>query len=259
MDYLEKLKTILVDDEKNNIVIMKHFIKKYCSKIEVVAACTTYDTALKKIKELKPDLVFLDIVLDRDTSFDLLNELGTYDFQIIFTTAFDEYAIKAFKFNAVDYILKPVVIEDLLIAVERVRERIRDNQIVDMKRIRDLARTFRNEHPSNYLIVAGMDRIDFINPRELIYLKSCGRYTEFYTTDKKRPILSSKALGIHEEQLNKLHFYRVHNSYIINLEHLANIDKKGGNYCVMSDKSKMPISGRRYEGLMKFLKTVQTR
>lgn len=98
-------KTVLVDDEKNNLDLLNHFIKKYCKNIEVIASCLTYDEAYKTLTTAKPDLVFLDIVLDRDTSFDLLQELDAPDFQIIFTTAYDEYAIRAFKYNTIDYLL----------------------------------------------------------------------------------------------------------------------------------------------------------
>ena len=92
-------KTVLVEDEKNNLELLNHFIKKYFKNIDVIASCSTYDQALSVLKTEEPDLVFLDIVLDRDTSFDLLQELGNPDFQIIFTTAYDEYAIRAFKYN----------------------------------------------------------------------------------------------------------------------------------------------------------------
>lgn len=252
----ETLDTILVDDEKNNLKVLDLFIRKYCPTINVIARCNTYDKALKAIRELSPDLVFLDIVLDRDTSFDLLNELEFCDFQIIFTTAYDEYAIQAFKYNAIDYILKPVVIEDLLAAVDRVKERFQESKILEMKRIKELSRTFKTSHPANYITISGANRVDFINPENIIYLKSSGRYTEFSVTHKSLKIVSSKTIGKYIDQLDPTRFYRIHNSFIVNLIHLININKRAGNYCEMSNGDKIPISRRRYEGLLKLMKSL---
>ena len=179
-------KTVLVEDEKNNLDLLNHFIKKYCKNIDVIASCSTYDQALSVLKAEEPDLVFLDIVLDRDTSFDLLQELGNPDFQIIFTTAYDEYAIRAFKFNTIDYLLKPIIIEELVAAVNKVAEKINENKTLDMGSIKNISQSFNTKHPANFIMISGMDRIDFIHPDEVIYLKSTGRYTEFYLKDKKR-------------------------------------------------------------------------
>ena len=223
-------KTVLVEDEKNNLDLLLHFIKKYCKNIEVIASCTTYDSALEVLKKEKPDLVFLDIVLDRDTSFDLLQELDDPRFHIIFTTAYDEYAIRAFKYNTVDYILKPIIIEELVAAVEKVSLKMDENtKSLDIGSIRNIAKTYNGKHPSNFIMISGMDRVDFIHPEEVIYLKSAGRYTEFHLKNKKRKIISSKSIGQYEHILDSIVFHRIHNSYLINLAHLVNINKRSGN------------------------------
>lgn len=252
----ETLNTIIVDDEKNNIVVLEHFIRKYCPMLKVIDTCNSYDKALKAIREKSPDLVFLDIVLDHDTSFDLLDEIEFCDFQVIFTTAYDEYAIQAFKYNAIDYILKPVVIEDLLTAVDRAKEHFQESKILEMKRIKELSRTFKTSHPANYITISGLDRVDFVNPENIIYMKSSGRYTEFYVTHKSLKIVSSKTIGRYIDKLDPLRFYRIHNSYIVNLIHLININKRAGNYCEMSNGDQIPISRRRYEGLLKMMKSL---
>lgn len=247
---MELLNTIIVDDEKNNIDILLHFIKKYCQNIKVIKTCLTYDDALSSIKVLKPDLVFLDIVLDRDNSFMLLNELGDYPFKIIFTTAYDEYAIRAFKYQAIDYLLKPVMIEDLIQALDKVNKSSR----LEKEQIVQLSNKIMRRHPSNFITISGMDKVEFFLPDEIICLKSSGRYTEIYTVDRKGKITTSKAIGEFEAILDPSVFYRIHNSYIINLNHLKFIDKKGGNYCFLTGEHSLPVSRRRMEGLMGYLK-----
>jgi two-component system LytT family response regulator len=247
-------KTVLVEDEKNNLDLLNHFIKKYCKNIDVIASCSTYDQALSVLKAEEPDLVFLDIVLDRDTSFDLLQELGNPDFQIIFTTAYDEYAIRAFKYNTIDYLLKPIIIEELVAAVNKVAEKINENKTLDMGSIKNISQSFNTKHPANFIMISGMDRIDFIHPDEVVYLKSTGRYTEFYLKDKKRKITSSKPIGEYENILDQDVFYRIHNSFLINLAQLININKRAGNYCEMSNGDSLPLSRRRYEGLMGYMR-----
>lgn len=247
-------KTVLVEDEKNNLDLLNHFIKKYCKNIDVIASCSTYDQALSVLKAEEPDLVFLDIVLDRDTSFDLLQELGNPDFQIIFTTAYDEYAIRAFKYNTIDYLLKPIIIEELVAAVNKVAEKINENKTLDMGSIKNISQSFNTKHPANFIMISGMDRIDFIHPDEVVYLKSTGRYTEFYLKDKKRKITSSKPIGEYENILDQDVFYRIHNSFLINLAQLININKRAGNYCEMSNGDSLPLSRRHYEGLMGYMR-----
>lgn len=147
-------------------------------------------------------MCFLDILLDRDNSFHLLENLEKTSFHIIFTTAYDEFAIKAFRYNATDYLLKPIVIDELVKAVDRVEEQIHKKEFVHREQIKQLSESILKKQPLNYLTVSGMDRVDFIQPEDIIYLKSAGRYTEFYLQDKKRKIISSRP------QENTKQYYR---------------------------------------------------
>ena len=199
-------------------------------------------------------MCFLDILLDHDNSFHLLENIEKTSFHIIFTTAYDEYAIKAFRYNATDYLLKPVVIDDLIKAVDRVETQIHKNEFVHREQIKQLSETILKKHPLNYLTVSGMDRVDFIQPEDIVYLKSAGRYTEFYLQDKKRKIISSRPTGEYEAILPQDRFYRIHNSFLINLSALININKKAGNYCELTNGVSLPISRRRFEGLIKLMR-----
>lgn len=251
---MKRLRTILVDDEKNNLEQLEYFIKKNCPSLEIVAKCSTYDSAKEIIENTDFDLCFLDILLDRDNSFHLLENLEKTSFHIIFTTAYDEFAIKAFRYNATDYLLKPIVIDELVKAVDRVEEQIHKNEFVHREQIKQLSESILKKQPLNYLTVSGMDRVDFIQPEDIIYLKSAGRYTEFYLQDKKRKIISSRPIGEYETILPQDRFYRIHNSFLINLGSLININKKAGNYCELTNGVSLPISRRRFEGLIKLMR-----
>ena len=199
-------------------------------------------------------MCFLDILLDRDNSFHLLENLEKTSFHIIFTTAYDEFAIKAFRYNATDYLLKPIVIDELVKAVDRVEEQIHKKEFVHREQIKQLSESILKKQPLNYLTVSGMDRVDFIQPEDIIYLKSAGHYTEFYLQDKKRKIISSRPIGEYETILPQDRFYRIHNSFLINLGALININKKAGNYCELTNGVSLPISRRRFEGLIKLMR-----
>ena len=197
----------------NNLELLEYFIKKNCPSLEIVAKCSTYDSAKETIENTDFDLCFLDILLDHDNSFHLLENLEKTSFHIIFTTAYDEYAIKAFRYNAIDYLLKPIVIDDLIKAVDRVENQIQKKEFVHHEQIKQLSETILNKQPLNYLTVSGMDRVDFTQPEDIVNLKSAGRYTEFYLWDKKRKIISSHPIGEYETILPQDRFYLIHNSY----------------------------------------------
>jgi len=251
---MKRLRTILVDDEKNNLDLLEYFIKKNCPSLEIIACCGTYDSAKSTIENTDFDLVFLDILLDHDNSFHMLERVDKTFFHIIFITAYDEYAIKAFRYNATDYLLKPIVIEDLIEAVNRVEEQIQKKEFVNREQIKQLSDTILKKKPINYLTVCGMDRVYFIQPDDIVYLKSAGRYTEFYLRDKKRKIISPRPIGQYEILLSEDQFYRIHNSFLINLNALININKRAGNYCELSNGVSLPISRRRFEGLIKLMR-----
>ena len=172
---MEKLRAILIDDEKNNLDLLSHFVKKYCLDVEVISECLTYQDALVQIDELKPDLLFLNIVLDENTAFDLLKEVKFKKYKIIFTTAYDEYAVKAFKFNMADYLLKLILIDDLIAAVGKIHKGWKTSEYLNSSQISNLSNSVLGKHPMNFLTISGSDRIDFIDPKEIIYMQSNGR------------------------------------------------------------------------------------
>ena len=150
--------------------------------------------------------------------------------------------------------LKPLEIDELKEAVQRVEDQIKSKDFFHKDQIKELSKSILGNQPPKYITISGMDRVDFIQPDDIVYLKSAGRYTEFYLKDKKRKIISSKPIGEYESILEKDHFYRIHNSYLINLNALLNINKRAGNYCELTNGESLPISRRRYEGLVKMMR-----
>lgn len=249
---MKKFQSIIVEDEINNAELLKHFIQKYCPSIELLAICANKAEALAAIVKHKPTLLFLDIVLEDDTAFDLLEEIDYKDMHIIFITAFDEHALKAFRFNAADYLLKPIQIDELTDAISRIHEREANRNFLKTEEIQDIAENIRK--PSTKLVtISNIDKVNFIKNEEILYCKSSGRYTEFFLKDKRK-LVASKSLGEYEEELDKNSFYRIHKSFIVNLNCIDQINKKAGNYCELSDGSSLPISRRRLDGLLQFLK-----
>ena len=237
----------------NNTELLIHFLNKYCPRIEVIGQADTKEDAIQIIPQLEPNILFLDIVLDEGTGFDVLETIDTENVQVVFVTAFDEFAIKAFKYNAVDFVLKPVEIESLILAVNSAIERIENNQYIEQKRLSALVDAMTTEKLNqDFIAIPTVEKIEFIKTNTIIYCQSDGKYTEFYLTNNKK-IVSSKNLGEYEQLLDDNVFFRIHNSYIVNLNFVQNINKAAGNYVELQDNVSLPIAKRRQESLHKFL------
>lgn len=251
---MNQINVVLIDDEINNLDLLDHFITKYCPQLNIVGKASTRKEGVILVNDLKPQLLFLDIMLDEGTGFDLLEEVTFTQTKVIFVTAFDEFAIKAFRFNAVDYILKPIEIDELVLAVNKATEAIGSNRFTETNQIQNLYKTVTNNKlPINLIAIPSTDRIDFVKVDTIIYIKSEGRYSIFNLQDNKQ-IVATKNLGEYETMLDANTFFRIHNSYLINLTKVTSINKAGGNYCVMENSEQLPIAKRRQDQLHRFLK-----
>lgn len=251
---MAKYTAVIVDDEPTNIELLSHFIAKYCPRIDIIGHADTKEDAISIIPQLEPNIVFMDIVLDEGTGFDVLEAIDTTNLQVIFVTAFDEFAIKAFRYNAVDFVLKPVEIEALIVAVNNAAERLEKNQFIGDDRINALVEAMSLEKLNqDFIAIPTIEKIEFIKTNNIIYCKSDGKYTEFYLKDGKK-MVSSKNLGEYESLLDDTVFFRIHNSYIVNLNFVKNINKAAGNYVELGDNISLPIAKRRQDSLHKFLK-----
>ncbi|MCW1148619.1 LytR/AlgR family response regulator transcription factor [Flavobacterium lacisediminis] len=242
---------IIIDDEINNLVLLKHFIKKFCLTIEIVGEADSVSSGIDIINARKPKILFLDIKLNDSDVYEILDEIDFTEYEIVFVTAYDEFALKAFKYNAVDYVLKPVLIEDLVLAVNKCITRIEEKERFE----NHLEDGYKKETLTNskYISVASMDKVDIIKKDDLVFCKSDGRYTTFFMKNKEE-IVACKNIGEYESILVDDNFFRIHHSYIINLDHVVNINKKSGYYCEMINGALLPIAKRRQDSLNRFLK-----
>lgn len=216
-------------------------IKEYCPEIEIVAECSNGKEAIRAIRRFLPDVLFLDIILGDMSGFDVLKEIKNPSFELIFTTSYDEYALQAIKNSAVDYLLKPVDIDELLEAVSKVRTRLPQQAA---------APSPAGASPKIGLPVATGQQ--FIRPDRVIYAEAQDNVAHLYLDDGEE-IKLTKSLGWLEDELLGQGFCRIHNSFLINFEHLDEFIRNDGGYVVMSNGKAISISRRRKDNFLQAL------
>jgi len=244
------IKTIIIEDEQQSAEVLELMLEKSGDIIEVVAVCNTPAKGIEAIQKKSPDLVFLDIEMPRMNGFEMLKKLGPIDFEIIFTTAYNKYAINAIKMSALDYLLKPIDKEELAKAIKKCAQRLEQN---NMGYKMDVLLKNLSQHNAleKTLTLASLDGVRFIKMKDIIRLEANGRYTKFYLTNKE-VIVSSRTLGDFEETLSANEFFRIHETHIINLLYIDRFHK-GNNYVLLSDKTELPLARRRKEEFLKLI------
>lgn len=246
----DKIRSILVDDEAGNRENLRSLLESYCPQIEIIAEADSAVSAMDVIQEHKPQLLFLDIEMPNGNGFDLLSRLDRIDFEIIFVTAFNQYALKAIKFCALDYILKPIDILDLKSAVQKAEKRIwEQNQSQSWQVFLD---NQKSQHNPKIALPTG-NQIDYIPIAEIIRCRGEGNYTHFHLQSGKA-LMVSKTLKEFEELLKEHRFLRVHQSHLINIRFVKSYVKSDGGYLRMEDQSEIPISRQRKEYVLGRLK-----
>ncbi|HEX6223997.1 MAG TPA: LytTR family DNA-binding domain-containing protein, partial [Chryseolinea sp.] len=214
--------------------------------VEVAALCENIAEATQAVREHAPDVVFLDIQSQRETGFDLLTKLQEIDFEVIFTTAYTEYAIKAFKFSAIDYLLKPIDIEELKKAVARVEKRVSNNMT---GRLTQLVQNLKLGSNENYKIaLPTLDGLVFVKISDILYCEASSNYTQIFTTEEK--YLVSKTLKEYDDLLSDHNFFRIHNSYLININSIKKYVKGEGGYVVLNNDISLDVSKRKKEAFL---------
>jgi len=243
------MRAVIVDDiEKfrNNLI---QDLNDYCPGLEIVGTADGVVSAAKEIKSKKPDVVFLDIQINQGTAFDLLEILGEIDFKIIFTTASDEYAIKAFKLSAIDYLLKPIDIDELKSAVDKLKSGNKDDYELLKSNISEETKS------SKRLALHSQDKIEIVEIGNIVRCESNINYTQFYFIDGSK-MLVTKTLKEFDKMLSEFGFYRVHQSHLINIDYLKEYIKIDGGYLKMQDGASVPISTRKKSAVLSLLKGV---
>lgn len=239
------LQTIIVDDEKKGRQALKQMLQLLEMPVELVAEAKDVAEAIRAIDEQEPDLVFLDIRLGKGTGFDVLEALKHRDFHLIFVTAYDEYALKAFRYAAVDYLTKPIDPDQLKEAVERILA-LEGSKDIGQK----LEALLHNRKSLERLALHDAQGINLVPVKDIIYCQAQNNYTEFQVEGRKS-ILVSKTLKEYEELLQGEGFFRVHQSYLINLAKVTQFIKQDGGYVVMSDGAQIGVARRKKEELLK--------
>jgi two-component system LytT family response regulator len=244
------LKAIILEDEEVSRKLLSNFLKDYCPQINLFAAVDNVSAAASAINRYRPDVVFMDIQLKGETSFDLLETLGEIKFDIIFTTAYDSYMLKAIKLSAIDYLLKPINVVELKAAVEKVEKKI--NQLAFNKSLEVLLGNFRNNSYDHKIAISSNDGFVFVKISNIIYLKSEGAYTYFYLKPNEK-IITSKNIKEYEDLLADHNFFRIHKSYIVNMAEVTKYIRGEGGYVVMSNNAMFDVSRRRKDDFLKLL------
>lgn len=243
------IRAIIIDDEKNAQRVLSLLVKANCPEIEVLTHCSSGTEGLEQIAKLKPDLIFLDIQMRDMSGFDMLEKMDEINFEIIFTTAFDQYALDAFKVSAVDYLMKPIDEIDLQKAVNKAKKHFENKRT--NRQVSFLLDHLRNNAETSEKIIAlpSQTGLEFIELEDIIYCQSDSNYTHFvFTSDKK--MIVSKTLKDIEALLPRQSFFRVHNSYIVNLKYIRRYLKADGGYLIMSNDDKVKVSRAKKEGLL---------
>jgi two-component system LytT family response regulator len=234
------IKTVIIDDETDAVDFINTIIGEYCPSLKVVGKAHNVLQGVDVINESKPDLVFLDVEMPNGSGFDLLSRYPQKDFDVIFITAFNHYAVRAIKFSAVDYILKPININEFIEAVNRVVMKRAEKSHNSNDNFRVLMENLRTPLPSR-LAIPTSDGMEYLNPREIIRIEADRSYSWFFISGDRK-ILVSKHLKEFQELLSDRYFLRSHNSHLINMKFVKKFIRKEGGYIEMSDGSIVPIS-----------------
>lgn len=243
------MKAVIVDDEKHVRETTGTLLSIYCPDITICGQAQNVSGGVELIRKEQPELVFLDVEMEDGTGFDLLSRFPERNFQVIFITGHNDYAIRAFKFSALDYILKPVDPEDLERAVKKAQKELASGE--SRLQLKALENNFSDRKPSK-IILKDSDNVYLISISEIIRCEADGNYTHFFLEDKRKLTIST-TLKEYDQLLSDQGFFRSHQSHLINLNFFNRLEKKDGGIIYMKDGSAVPISTRKRDHLMKAL------
>jgi two-component system, LytTR family, response regulator len=246
-----KYKALIVEDEVRSRDFLRNLVEEFCPQLAVQGTASNVEEAVAFINTQSPDIVFMDIEMQTGTGFDVLQQVKHRDFHVIFTTAYDHYAIKAIKFSAVDYLLKPINLEELQQAVAKAVEGLQ--QAAESNKIDLLIKNLRRPAGEDFSIsLSTSEGVEFIQLSNICRLEANGPYTTFFMKDGSK-IMVSKNLKEYEMLLSDHGFFRVHNSHMINLKEVRKMIKTDGGYAVMNDDSMIAISPKKKDEFVQLM------
>jgi two-component system LytT family response regulator len=234
------MKACIVDDEKKGRDSLQKLLEEYCSEVDIIGHADSVENAFQFINKNKPDLVFLDVEMPQGSGFELLKRFDKIPFKTIFVTAHQHYAIKAIRFSAIDYLLKPVDVDELIAAVQNAMSTERHYHIQYSGLLENL-----EHHGPNKIAIPVKDGVSFIDPGDIIRLQADGTYTHIFTGTNK--YTACRNIKEYEDLLSDQYFFRAHNSHLINLKHVRHFTRVDGYFVQMSDGSTVEVARRRKE------------
>jgi len=241
------IRAIIIDDEIQNANSLRNDLDGHCPQVQTVVVCTSAKEGILAIKKEKPDLLFLDIEMPWMNGFEMLELIGDINFNIIFTTAYDQFAAKAFRISAVDYLLKPIDSNDLKAAVRKVEERMQHQQ--GQANIENLLENMRQPSAKQRIALPNRDGHEFVEVSQIVYCHAEGAYTKVFLADK-RNILVSKTLGDIEEVLPANLFQRIHHSAVVNVEYITHFIRTGGGHVKLKTGEELAVSKSKRDGVL---------
>lgn len=241
------IRSIIIDDEQHCVRALFKDIQQHCPSIELLDSCYSAKEGIMSIKKNQPDLVFLDIEMPWMNGFEMLEIIDEINFSIIFTTAFDQFAAKAFRLSAIDFLLKPIDINDLKEAVKKVSEKIALK--TGAANIDNLLQNINKPENKQRIAFAGRDGYEFVEIESIIFARAEGAYTHVFLNNKRKLVIS-KTLSDIEEMLPDDPFQRIHHSTLVNLTHVTHFYKSDGGYIVLDNGEKLIVSKSKKDGLM---------
>ena len=241
------IRCILVDDESNSLEMMEWLLKTYCPQVKIEAMCQGAAEGIEAIEQFRPDLVFLDIEMPHMNGFDMLEKIGRINFDVVFCTAYDQFAIKAFKYSALNYLLKPVDPDDLQQTIRRIEEKktVPGKEQIDLllQNLKQAAKPALQR-----IALTTNDGLLFVSTADIMYCEAESNYTSVVLAGRK--VLVSKTLKEIDDALEGQEFYRIHNSFLVNLNHIQKYVRGDGGYVVMNDGKAVSISRSKRQEFM---------
>ena len=246
------IKGIIIDDEPHNVTNLHRLLEKYCPEVMIVGSSSNANEGISLIKNNQPDLVFLDIQMPEKDGFQVLQELNSYDFEVIFVTAFSQYGIQAIKFSAIDYLLKPIDIEELKKAVVKTSERLKHkNQNLQLQNLLHHLRQSNNSS-DHRIAISSLKETRFVYVKNIVRCESENSYTLFFT-DEGETIISTVPLYEYDEMLSVYGFIRCHQSHLVNKKYVKSLLKEEGYTLLLFDKIRIPVSRNNKDLIKKAL------